>query len=87
MFRLLKLGAYAFIGYSLYQMYLGMTQGKGMQSFGMGQDSGQGSNPGRFGGESQHNPITGPGKGMQTHTDEASGMSASHHVGRGVVSR
>ncbi|HEV8604598.1 MAG TPA: hypothetical protein VGQ99_04490 [Tepidisphaeraceae bacterium] len=70
MFRLLKLAFYVVIGYALYELYLGFTEGGGAME-------GRGER-----GQS----MSGPGEGMEERSEEASGMSASHKVGRGVVS-
>ena len=67
MFRLIKLAFYVLIGYALYELYLGFTEG----SPGM---AGRGQN------------LTGEAEGMEERSEEPSGMSASHKVGRGVVS-
>jgi hypothetical protein len=41
---------------------------------------------GGMGGEASGQNITGEGEGMRERSEEPSGMSASHTVGRGVVS-
>ncbi len=69
MFKLIKLAFYVLIGYALYELYLGFTEGSG----GMG-------------GEGRARNISGEGEGMEERSEEPSGMSASHTVGRGVVS-
>jgi hypothetical protein len=69
MFRLLKLAFYVVIGYALYELYLGFTQGAGNRE--EKAERGQ--------------TMSGPGEGMEERSEEASGMSASHRVGRGVV--
>lgn len=70
MFKLIKLAFYVVIGYALYELYLGFKEGSP-------QMSGEGG-----GGQN----ITGEGEGMEERSEEPSGMSASHKVGRGVVS-
>ncbi len=70
MFKLIKLAFYVVIGYALYELYLGFTEG------GQGMSGGQGRNQN----------MTGEGEGMEERSEEPSGMSASHNVGRGVVS-
>ena len=74
MFRLIKLGFYALLGYALYELYQGMSQ-----------EEGQGNRGGR---RSQGRPqnMTGRGEGMRVESEEPSGMSAPHAVGRGVIS-
>jgi hypothetical protein len=91
MFRLIKLALYALVGYALYELYQGMVQGGGMQSMtGGGQQSGQGGQGERFGERlnigGAANNITGGGSGVTERTDEPSGTSTSHAVGRGVIS-
>ena len=70
MFKLIKLAFYVVIGYALYELYLGFTEGPG----------------GTGGGEGRAQNMSGEGEGMEERSEEASGMSASHKVGRGVVS-
>ena len=72
MFKLLKLAFYAVIGYAIYELYQGFKEGR----FEM---EGEGGSQGRMN-------LTGAGEGMEERSEEASGMSASHTVGRGVVS-
>jgi len=72
MFKLIKLAFYVVIGYALYELYQGFQEAGGM-------GGGQGG-----GGRSQN--ITGEGEGMEERSEEPSGMSHSHKVGRGVVS-
>ena len=71
MFKLIKLAFYVVIGYALYELYLGFTE----DSQAMGGEGGAGGQT-----------ITGEGEGMEERSEEPSGMSASHKVGRGVVS-
>ena len=67
MFKLIKLAFYVLIGYALYELYLGFTEGApSMEGRGRGQNL--------------------SGEGMEERSEEPSGMSASHKVGRGVVS-
>ena len=70
MFKLIKLAFYVVIGYALYELYMGFKEG----SPAMGGEGGRGQN------------LTGEGEGMEERSEEPSGMSASHKVGRGVVS-
>ena len=93
MFRLIKLALYALVGYALYELYQGMVQGGGMQSMmGGGQQGGQGQQGGRgerFGERlniGAANNITGGGAGKTQRTEEPSGTSTTHAVGRGVIS-
>ena len=75
MFKLLKLAFYAAVGYAIYELYLGMTQraGESSESFGEGGARGGGA-------------FTGGGEGMQIESEDESGTSIPHTVGRGVVS-
>jgi hypothetical protein len=71
MFKLIKLAFYVVIGYALYELYQGFKEG----SPAMGGEGGAGGQN-----------ITGEGEGIEERSEEPSGMSASHTVGRGVVS-
>ena len=79
MFKLLKLAFYAAVGYAIYELYLGMTQG-GSQGFGGGGDRSQSRGFGSTG------AMTGAGEGMEIESEDESGTSIPHTVGRGVVS-
>lgn len=70
MFKLIKLAFYVVIGYALYELYQGFKEAAPS----MGGEGGRDQN------------ITGEGEGMEQRSEEPSGMSASHTVGRGVVS-
>ena len=74
MFKLIKLAFYVVIGYALYELYLGFQEG------------GMGGSQGGQGGQGRNENMTGEGEGMEERSQEPSGMSASHKVGRGVVS-
>ena len=88
MFRLIKLALYAFVGYSIYQLYLGMRQqqqqGGGRRrssgAFGREYDAGL-SDQTRTG-----QNLTGAGRGRAEVTLDNDGGSVRHNVGRGVVS-
>ena len=71
MFKLLKLAFYVVIGYALYELYLGFTEAS-VRNAGGRRQRGQ--------------TLSGEGEGMEERSEEPSGMSASHQVGRGVVS-
>ena len=83
--RLLKLMALALLGYVIYEMYLGMSEGGGGGDGGErrrpGQQRGGGPRRARAGGER----LTGAGRGMKTQVEEESGESRSQTVGRGVT--
>ena len=74
MFKLIKLAFYVVIGYALYELYQGFQEAGSMGGEGgeRGSDRGQ--------------TLTGEGEGMEERSEEPSGMSSSHKVGRGVVS-
>lgn len=91
MFRLIKLGFYALIGYALYQMYQGMVAqqqqgGGGGGAGGAFGGSGGGELNRAASGQGAMQNITGPGEGQTEATLDTDGGSVSHRVGRGVVS-
>lgn len=87
MFRLLRIGFYALMGYALYELYQGLL--KGPQRMPQATQPGRAMradleraadlDPGRM------MNMTGTGRGTTEQTLEASGMSVSHPVGRGAV--
>jgi len=81
--RLLKLLAYALIGYLIYEFWQGIQEGPG--EFGM--TGGEGSDLDRAlnddTGRMQN--MTGTGRGTTVTTEDDQGMSVPHVVGRGVV--
>ena len=79
MFKLIKLGIYAFLGYVLYELYQGISsETRSMRSrSGGGQRDRETTHGGRGG-------MTGPGQGRPETTGEFSGISAAHRVGRGA---
>ena len=83
MFRLIKLAMYAFVGYSLYQLYQGMMQQQ-QQAGGTGAFSGGGSERGSARSRGQN--LTGAGAGRTVETLDNDGGSVRHSVGRGVIS-
>jgi hypothetical protein len=92
MFRLIKLAIYGLLGYAIYEFIRGMAQGQGAaQAMGMGAQQGRGGGsrdrnralndaPGR-------SNMTGPAEGERVVSQEPSGESVPHMVGRGVVHR
>jgi len=74
MFRLIKLGIYLFLGYALYELYQGM----------MSEQSSAQSGGGARGGSRRN--ITGHGEGIRQRSEDNTGASSTHQVGRGVVS-
>ena len=88
MFRLIKLAIYAFVGYSLYQLYQGIMQqqqagGGGGGAFPASRT--QDYNAGLSDQTSTQN-LTGAGVGRTEETLDNDGGSVRHNVGRGVIS-
>jgi hypothetical protein len=84
MFRLIKLGFYALIGYALYELYQGMTsgtQGYGGGGGGYSRDFERATS----GSSGRMQTLTGPGLGESEQTLDNDGGSATHSVGRGVT--
>jgi hypothetical protein len=84
MFRLIKLGFYFLIGYALYELYQGMTNGDFSRSRGQGGGSSDlnralNEDSGRM------QTLTGPGEGRREETLDNDGGSVGHMVGRGVT--
>jgi hypothetical protein len=82
--RLLKLIALALLGYVIYELYLGMSEGSngnGGEPRRGAQQRGGSPRRARAGGEQ----LTGAGRGMKTQVEEDSGESRSQTVGRGVT--
>ena len=80
--RLLKLLAYFALGYIVYEFYQGMTGGQSNWMSGGGDedlDRALNEDQGRM------MNMTGTGRGTTTSTQDASGASIPHLVGRGVV--
>ena len=94
MFRLMKLAIYGLLGYAIYEFVRGLMQGESIaQATGMGggrrQRQGGASrelNRALETGDSRMN-MTGPTQGERVTTEEASGESVPHTVGRGVIHR
>ena len=93
MFRLMKLIAYALFGYALYEFVRGMSgQMDGGGGFGGGGGMGQGQRS--FGGGMGQSEafgqggsnVSGAGEGREEATQDMSGASTRHMVGRGVIS-
>lgn len=83
--RLLKLMAYALLGYVIYELYRGMTEEPVTRASRRGERVGSkdlrralNEDPGRMN-------ITGPGRGTTVSTEDAVGASSPHVVGRGVT--
>jgi hypothetical protein len=83
MFRLIKLAAYAAIGYALYELFQGMTAESGMRARGSASNRNLRRALDETGGRMQ--TLTGPeGQGMRESTLDPDGGSVPHRVGRGV---
>jgi hypothetical protein len=87
MFRLIKLAMYAFVGYSLYQLYQGIMQqqqggGGGAFAASRTQDDNAGLSDQTRTGQN----LTGAGRGQPEETLDNDGGSVRHNVGRGVIS-
>jgi hypothetical protein len=80
MFGLLKLLAYGLLGYALYEFF------RGMSDTGGGGGGGEGEMGRNFRNEASRANMTGPGEGQDVMTQDDSGESVRHRVGRGVVS-
>ncbi len=90
MFKLIKLAAYALLGYALYEFFRGMNDSEGGRRRQPAPQQGEtGRNRVRAPNQDapRNPPITGPGRGTTTTTQESGGGSASHVVGRGAVNR
>ena len=94
MFRLMKLAIYGLLGYAIYEFVRGLMQGESIaQAAGMsGMQPGQGQGGSRElnraldEGASRMN-MTGPARGERVMSEEPSGTSVPHAVGRGVIHR
>jgi hypothetical protein len=98
MFRLIKLAIYGMLGYAIYEFVRGLMQGESVaQAAGMGGTSGGQGGQQRQGGSRELNEaldtdagrmnMTGPARGERVMSEEPSGESVPHVVGRGVVHR
>ena len=87
MFRLIKLGMYALVGYALYELYQGFSTGEFQDRFGrQGSSTGGGLNRSAGSNRGRMQTLTGPGEGRTEETLDSSGASTPHKVGRGVTS-
>ena len=100
--RLIKLAAYALLGYVLYELFLGISQEhERQQQSGRGQGGREQGGRSQSGGQSRSSQaldralnegtgrmnMTGPGVGAPVATQDPTGATSQHVVGRGVVSR
>ena len=99
--RLIKLAAYALLGYILYELYRGMTEEREQmqgQAAGGGGGAGGRSRSGRrrrrgrgdleraMNQDIGRMSVTGTGRGTTVSTEDSQGARSSHVVGRGVIS-
>ncbi|HEY2587208.1 MAG TPA: hypothetical protein VGI81_15790 [Tepidisphaeraceae bacterium] len=96
MFRLMKLAIYGLLGYAIYEFIRGLMQGESVaQAAGMGGMGGGQQGQRQGGGSRELNRaldtgasrmnMTGPARGEQVMSEEPSGESVPHTVGRGVI--
>ena len=85
MFRLIKLGFYALIGYALYELYQGMTSQPGYARRGGFGGGSSDLNRALNTEQGRMQTLTGPGLGQREQSLDADGGAATHHVGRGVT--
>jgi len=73
MFKLIKLAAYGLAGYTLYQIYLSVKNASSgrVAERELARDLGGGER-------------SGPGRGKTEQTEESSGLSDTHAIGRGA---
>lgn len=92
--RLLKLLVYAALGYVIYELYQGMTSEGGGGGGGRGRGGGGGGARDQSESSRLSNALnrdqgrmrmTGPGRGQLLTTEDDSGASTPHMVGRGAV--
>ena len=84
MFRLLKLTAYALLGYAIYEFVVGLLQIED-ENYRRSNAAGGGSSVGVLRPKAAGMNFTGPGEGQPVSTTGTAGETASHRVGRGVV--
>ena len=84
MFRLIKLAIYTLLGYAIYEFIRGLAQGEDMVQTERGASGSRELNEALEGSAGRTN-MSGPGRGQRVRTEEASGESVPHRVGRGVV--
>jgi hypothetical protein len=86
MFRLMKLAAYALLGYILYELFLGISENEASGCMSVAHRSGGGSqgreNAAREGSGAN---VSGPGGGRTVEVRDVSGGERTARVGRGVV--
>lgn len=83
MFKLVKLLAYAALGYFLYELYLGLTG----QPAAMHRDQQETSEGGSQLGSGPNAWEGTPDRGQRVRVEDTAGASSNRYVGRGVVQR
>ena len=81
MFRLIKLIAYVCVGYMLYELFQGLNAERAPSHSRREIEPGDVDSSTHLG----VGTMTGPGEGRRVETEDASGESVPHIVGRGVV--
>lgn len=87
MFKLIKLAFYGLIGYALYEFMRGLMQGERALQAGREQGGGRDLDRALDDAPAPVQNMTGPARGQTVTTEDSSGESVRHKVGRGVVSR
>jgi hypothetical protein len=92
MFRLIKLAIYGLLGYAIYEFVRGVSQGKAAthaaSAPGQPRQSSESRDLNRALNEDPGRAnMTGPARGERVMSEEPSGESVPHMVGRGVVRR
>jgi hypothetical protein len=89
--RLIKLLAYAALGFVIYELYQGMSEGSSRGGgFGGDENAGEASGSGRglrdaLNRDQGRMRMTGPGRGELLTTEDDTGARSTHAVGRGVI--
>ena len=87
MFKLIKLAFYGFLGYAIYEFIRGFTEdGSGREIVGTARHGSSELNRALDRDDNRVN-MTGPARGERVMSNEPTGQSIPHIVGRGVVSR
>jgi len=87
---LIKLAVYGALGYVAYQIYQGVVRESQQQTGSGGRPAPQRRAPEAPQADTARQTpqvMTGPARGVEVETHGPSGMSMSHRVGRGVVTR
>ncbi len=100
MFRLIKLAAYMLLGYTLYELILGISEGENARGSSAGNDQQRQGQKNQENQNQQREPsrpqesqesgrlnISGGGRGQAVPVRDTTGAEHTERVGRGVVSR